>query len=143
MSLLAFDNSPLSHFARAGQLNLLKELVAEHRCVVTRDVIAEIVVGIGTYPALETVVHADWLEEVTLGGEAGESLGELQVFAAYAERLVVGNRNVGEASTLAWFECNDGIAVVDDQAGFRQGKERGVNVVRSLRLITDGIPQGS
>ncbi|MGH2974759.1 MAG: hypothetical protein ACRDLL_07825 [Solirubrobacterales bacterium] len=139
MSALAFDNSPLSHFARAGHLELLRELTAEHSCVVVGEVMTEIVAGIQRHPSLEAIVHADWLDEVAIGGEAGADLGELSLFATYAERLVSGTRNVGEAATLAWAESNAATAVVDDQAGFRAGKERGVTVIRSMRLITGAI----
>jgi hypothetical protein len=32
---LIFDASPLNHFARAGELDTLQQLVSGHRCVVT------------------------------------------------------------------------------------------------------------
>ena len=42
---LVFDSSVLSCFARAGRLELLHQIAAERRRVVTRDVVVELEEG--------------------------------------------------------------------------------------------------
>jgi predicted nucleic acid-binding protein len=46
---------------------------------------------------------------------------------------------VGEASVLAWAEANHGIALIDDQAAVQVGRERGVEVKRTLAIIARGV----
>lgn len=71
-----------------------------------------------------------------------DSLAELRLFAVYARRLVSGQRNVGEASILAFAEANDAMALLDDQPGVQMGRERGVRVRRTLAIVAKGIKDG-
>jgi predicted nucleic acid-binding protein len=68
-----------------------------------------------------------------------DGLDELRLFAEYSRRLVVRDRNVGEASVLAWAEAHGGIALIDDQVAVQHGRERGVEVRRTLAVIVRGI----
>ncbi len=137
MAALVFDASPLSHFARAGRLQTLERLTAGDTCNVTRAVRAELNAGIPAYPRLGEILAAAWLHVVDV-----DEPRELEAFAAYARRLVVGERNVGEASTLAWAEVHGAIAVVDDLAARKLAKARGVPLRGSIGLVMQGVAGG-
>jgi predicted nucleic acid-binding protein len=79
-----------------------------------------------------------WLEEVRV-----DSLGVLGVFAAHASILGSGQRDVGEAATLAWAEVNGGVAVVDEAAGRRAAQTRGVEVHGTLWLVAEAVRVGA
>lgn len=130
MSALAFDASPLNHFARAGELDTLAKLVRSHRCVVTHAVLDEIRNGVARYPELAAIEKLVWLEIVELTG-----LEALYTFAEYLRRLGSTRRNAGEATILAWAEVNNAIAYVDDQTACNVARQRGVTVYRTLNLI--------
>lgn len=134
---LVFDNTPLSHFARAGRVGELEQLSKDHRRVTTQAVHDELARAVHSYPAIATVLDASWLEVVS-----GGSLAELHAFAEYARRLGAGDRNIGEASVLAWAEVNAAIAIVDERAGWNHGRERGVEVHGTLWLIAEGYLAG-
>jgi hypothetical protein len=51
-SPLIFDNSPLSHFARAGRLLTLEQLVAGRVCLTTSEVRSELSSGTARFPQL-------------------------------------------------------------------------------------------
>ena len=63
---LIFDNTPLSHFARAGRLSILEAIVTPYQCITPVEVQDEILVGVAAMPDLEDVVTAQWLEPVEL-----------------------------------------------------------------------------
>ncbi len=134
MAALVFDASPLSHFARAGRLETLERLTAGDACHVTRAVMAELDAGVAAYPRLGEVLAAAWLRVVAV-----DEPRELNVFAAYARSLVVGERNLGEASTLAWAEVHGALAVVDDLAARKLAHARGVSVRGSIGLVMQGV----
>jgi len=137
MPVLVFDTSPLSCFTRADRLGLLKQLTDGFERVTTTAVMDEISNGCALYPVLEQALSLSWMKVVPVDG-----LDELVAFAEYSSRLVVGNHNVGEASVLAWAEVNGGIAVMDDQTAVSCGRERGVDVKRTLALIARGVRKG-
>lgn len=137
MRVLVFNCSPLSCFARAGRLDLLKRLADGYDTVTVRPVIEELELGYATYPALRDVTQLPWLRQ-----ERIDEIRDLLLFAEYARRLVVGRRNVGEASVLAWAESRAAIAVLDDQTGVQCGKDRGVTIKRTLALVARGIRRG-
>jgi predicted nucleic acid-binding protein len=137
VTCLVFDNSPLSHFARAGELAALKALTAGHDRVVTQAVLDELSRGASVHQSLREITALEWLQAVRVDG-----LAELQAFAVYAARLGSGERDIGEASTLAWAEVHDCIAIVDERAGTRHGRERGVQVHGTLWLVVRGYETG-
>jgi predicted nucleic acid-binding protein len=139
---LVFDNSPLSHFTRAGELGTLDVLTEGRRRCVVREVVAELESGLANYPELSVVLEAGWLEHVEVAAPDAATPDEIQLFAIYADRLVSGDRHVGEAATLAWAEAHAAVAVIDDRAGRRHGLERGLEVVGSLNLIADSCRTG-
>lgn len=97
----------------------------------------EIQAGEGQYPLLADVRDAEWLELVACDG-----LAELRALARYFQVLGSGQRDIGEASVLAWAEVNDGIAVVDERAATRAAQQRGVVVHGTLWLIANGVKTG-
>jgi predicted nucleic acid-binding protein len=137
VTALVFDNSPLSHFARAGRLAVLERLTATYQRVVPRAVLDELRDGEAVHPPLADVRNADWLQVVACDG-----LAELRAFAHYVQILGAGRRDVGEASVLAWAEVNGGVAIVDERAGTRAAQGRGVAVHGTLWLIANGLHAG-
>ncbi len=132
-----FDSSVLSAFARAELLDLLEQLTRGHERFVPRAVLDEAERGSRDHPNLEAIAQVPWLEVVPV-----DSLDELLAFARYAARLVAGDRNVGEASVLAWAEVHRAVAVIDDQDAVQCGRENQVAVRRSLALLASGIRDG-
>jgi predicted nucleic acid-binding protein len=134
---LVFDSTPLSHFARAGVLDVLEAISADHRRITTEAVSDELKAGVAEHPELAAIQELNWLEIVS-----SSSLEELRAFSEYARRLGSGPRNVGEASVLAWAEVNNAIAIVDERAGTNHGRERRVRVHGTLWLICEGYRKG-
>lgn len=134
---LAFDASPLIHFARANRLETLQAITVGFRCVVTRAVLEEVEQGVLQHEQLRAVLDASWLEVVPV-----EELDELYRFAEYLNILGNTDRNAGEATVLAWAETHGASAYLDDQVACNTGRSRGVPVFRTLALIIDGFRQG-
>lgn len=68
---------------------------------------------------------------------------ELRAFGVFAERLVRGERNVGEAAVLALTSTTPGaVAVIDDGAGRRAARDRGVALRPTLSLLCEAIRGG-
>ncbi len=135
---LVFDNTPLSHFARAGRLDVIEKLVAGRRCVTPEEVANEIVVGVPEHPALAKVLASDWLEVVGLAETA-----EVVAFARFKAELGGGiGQNNGEAAVLAWTASNDGVAVIDERAGTRIAQREGIEVHGTLWLMANAVRDG-
>ncbi len=132
---LVFDNTPLSHFARAGRLEVLEKLVAPYRCVTPAEVTTEIHDGLAQHPAIAKVLAAQWLEVVEL-----VELDEVVAFARYKAELGGGpNKNNGEAAVLAWTSVHGGIALIDERAGSRIAQRDGIAVHGTLWLVANGL----
>ena len=132
-----FDTGPLSHFARAGLLDALRLVVGERRAVIPAAVQNELRNGAHLHPSVQAALDATWIETHELG-----STQEVAAFSKYAERLVSGNRNVGEAAALALAETLPGCAVIDDAAAYKIASRQGVQVTRTLALLCRAISQG-
>ena len=133
---LAFDTGPLSAFARAGLIGVLKTLTEHDRVVAPEAVIDECRRGLHIYPHLQQVLDSEWIERVVVDGDA------LMAYGAIASRLVVGMRNIGEAEVIAWAKANDAEAVLDDRAARAIAEVSGVRVRGSLRFVIDAINEG-
>lgn len=134
MDTLVFDTGPLSHFARARWLDVLKVVVGDRRAVIPQAVASELKIGAHNDHRLQAVLDADWIEQREL-----YSGSELQAFAKFAERLVEGERNVGETEVLALAATMPAHAVLDDSAAFNVGKRAGVSCKRTLALLCEAI----
>lgn len=133
---LIFDNNtPLSHFARAGRLDALEKLVAPYRCITPEQVTHEIHDGIAEHPLLARVLSAQWLQVVEI-----REVDEIVAFARYKAELGGGpDRNNGEAATLSWASVRGGIAIIDERAGTRIAQRDGIDVHGTLWLVTNGL----
>lgn len=132
---LVFDNTPLSHFARAGRLDVLEKLAAPYRCVTPAEVTAEIHDGMTEHPALASVLAAAWIEVVEL-----VEVDEVVAFARYKAELGGGTqKNNGEAAVLAWTLVHGGVAVIDERAATRIALRDGIAVHGTLWLVANGL----
>lgn len=93
----------------------------------------ELARGTAIHPSLGDIATTGWLSVVRVDG-----LAELSAFADFARVLGSGERDVGEAATLAWAQIHAAIAIVDERAGTRRGRERGVEVHGTLWLVAEG-----
>ncbi|TDC54928.1 hypothetical protein E1281_14980 [Actinomadura sp. KC345] len=131
---LVIDSSPPNYFARSNQLPILEKLLAGHECFITSAVEEELLRGGPRHAQLYQAAAQPWLSVVS-----ETSLPYLGLFSEYHGRLGGGMRNIGEATTLAYAELHGITAMVDDRAGRRQGKERGVKLLGTLELLCAGI----
>lgn len=129
---LVFDASPLNHFARAGELTVLRDLVSGFECVTTKAVLGELRQGAAEHPVIQEAIDLDWITTVPC-----DELDELYIFSQYMNRLGNITRNAGEASVLAWAEAHSAAAFVDDQVACNVGRSRGVRVHRTLQLVVN------
>ncbi len=134
MATLGFDSSVLSPFARARRLETLEQLTNGHHRVVTRAVLEELDHGIPKHPLLAVVRSLPWLEIVSV-----DAFEELVAFSDFVRVLGAGRRNIGEASILAWALNRGGVALIDDQSAVNAGKDKDIEVRRSLGLVCDGL----
>lgn len=133
MTVLVFDNTPLSHFARAHALSSLQVLTAAHRCVVPAEVVGELIAGIAIHPAISAAISLPWLEIVELN-----EIVEVVAFARYKAELGGGvERNNGESAVLAWAQVHGGTAIIDERAGTRAARRDAINVHGTLWLIAN------
>lgn len=132
---MVVDTSILSPFARAGRLDTLRTLLRSPRVVTTEAVLDELRNGVSEYPELATALDIAWLEVASLDGR----LDFIARFARYYENLGGGGRNLGEATVMAYAELEGCVAVLDDEVAVKLGRRRGVNVIRTLRLIADAV----
>lgn len=134
MAVLVLDSAPLSTFARARQLPMLDRLFESDERVTTTAVIEELHEGLAAHPELQDAIDLPWLRVENLA-----NLKELRLFAEYARRLGAGMHDIGEATVLAWAEAHGATAFTDDDVAVQIGRERGVNVVRTLSLVARGV----
>ena len=137
MPTLILDTTVLSCFARSGNLEILRSLASEHTVVTTPSVIEELRRGSGDHPSLRDACALPWLEVVRL-----ETIEELTLFGVYANRLVAGDRNHGEAEVLAKAEVSGSTPVTDDQVAVQCARSRGLVPKRTLALIARGVRRG-
>lgn len=125
-----FDASPLNHFARAGELHALRDLVSEYDWVTTKAMLAELRRGAEDHPSLRGALALEWLRTVPC-----DDLDVLYLFTHYTNQLGNHERNAGEATVLAWAEAHEATAYLDDEVAYNVGRSRQVTVRRTLGLI--------
>ncbi|GAB3107824.1 hypothetical protein GCM10027160_04980 [Streptomyces calidiresistens] len=133
------DTGPLSHFAHAQWLGVLKSVLKEHRVVIPDVVEKELREGSEKYHTLRCVLDADWIETVPI-----DTPPQWESFVHYERRLVGSDgRNIGECGVLALAENLPGaVAVVDDRVAVEATRGRPVRVRRTLGLLCDAIRAG-
>jgi predicted nucleic acid-binding protein len=138
MKVLVLDNTPLSHFARAGALAVLEHVTASFRCVIPAEVVQELIRGTVKHPALASAVSLPWAGIVELAED-----DEVVAFARYKAELGGGlERNNGEAAVLAWASVHGGTVIIDERAGTRAARRDHIDVHGTLWLITNAIRSG-
>lgn len=131
--VLVFDTGPLSHLAKENWLGVLRAILPPRTAVIPDTVVAELRTP-EHQQFLKAVLDADWISQHTL-----TSAEELSAFALFAERLVVGNRNIGEAGVLAYAKVHGAIPVIDDGAGRRAAKDYGLQPRGTLSILCEAV----
>lgn len=131
-----FDSGPLSHFAQAGWLGLLREVAGDEEAWIPSTVRREIADGVDKYPHLRGVLDADWLRRREVS-----SLDEMNAFGKYTSRMLGEDqrKNLGECEVLALAEVHNGIAVLDDAVARNAAQDYGVEVRTTVALLCDLI----
>jgi predicted nucleic acid-binding protein len=134
---IILDNTPLSHFARAGELPVLESITSGFRRIVPAQVMQEIIRGTPVHPALALVPSLPWIEIVELTED------DIIAFARYKAELGGGaEHNNGEAAVLAWTSVHGGTAIIDERAGTRAAKRDHIETHGTLWLIANAIKAG-
>ena len=134
VEVLVFDTGPLSHFALAGWLGVLKAVVGGRTAVIPDLVATELRAGGARDSRIAAVANAPWLESRALHTD-----DELLHFAYFSSLLVKGERNWGEAGVLALSKAMSATAVVDDGAVRKAAKDSGVLLRPTLALLCEAI----
>lgn len=132
--MLVFDTGPLSHFARADILGVLKIVVGGRRVVVPEAVVTELREGLLLDSRIQTVLDADWIEYRALS-----TAEEIDAYGRFARRLVLGDRNVGDAAVLAIAQTGPARAVIDDRDACDVASKEGVAFSRTLNLLCEAV----
>ena len=134
---LVFDTSCITHFARAGRLDILERIVAGHDCVVPNEVAVEIERGTERYPALRSIASRSWLRIVEL--DFPETISAV----AYKHQLGGGpSQHLGEAAVLAYVKHFGGTAIIDDSAAVEIAQLEGIPVRQTLALVIHAYKTG-
>lgn len=132
-----FDSGPLSHFAKAGWLGLLKLVAGEHPVIVPDTVHTEFLDAVGRHPHLSLVLDAtaSWIRISPVEGAS-----QLVAFAKYSG-LLVGNdgKNLGECGVLALAETLPATAIIDDGAARKTASTNKVALRGTVGLLLDAV----
>ena len=135
MTNLILDNTPLSHFARAGALPVLENITAAFECIAPAEVMQELIRGVQLHPALAAAISLPWINIVEL-----TEVSEIVAFAQYKAELGGGiERNNGEAAVLAWASVHGGTVLIDERAGTRAARRDNIQVHGTFWLVTNAI----
>lgn len=133
-----FDTGPLSHFAKAGWLGLLKLVAGDHPVIIPDVVHGELIAGAARHPHLNLVLDATsaWITVHQI-----VDVQAVVAFAKYSALLVGadGTSNLGECGVLALAETMPATAIIDDGAGRRSASSHGVAHRGSVALLLDAI----
>jgi predicted nucleic acid-binding protein len=127
---LVFDTSCISHFARAGRLDVLERIADGRECVIPNEVATEIESGVDKFPALRSVASQLWLRIVEL--DFPETISAVE----YKHQLGGGPRqHLGESAVLAYVKQFGGTAIIDDSAAVEIARLEGIPVRQTLGLV--------
>lgn len=138
MNPIVFDTTCVSHFARAGRLDVLDAVTSGWDRIIPNEVAAEIHRGVDSHPALSTVFSQPWLRIVEL------DMPEV-VYAATFKGELGGtpDAHLGECAVLAWVKAHGGLAIIDDSAACALADHHKVAVRGTLSLVILGFKSGS
>lgn len=131
---LVFDTGPLRHFAMQGWLGVLRFLAGERPVYIPDSVERELCSAAEHVPAVRAVLDADWIHI-----HRSISRDFVEAFAHYADRLVVGDKNLGECGVLAMGQIYKCEVVIDDATPRTIAEEKGIQVMATVPLLCDAI----
>ncbi|MFK3980657.1 hypothetical protein ACI2K4_09820 [Micromonospora sp. NPDC050397] len=130
----AFDTGPLRHFAMHGWLGVLRFLAGEHPVYIPDSVERELNAATEHLQAVRAVLEADWIQ---VHRSTSPDFGE--AFAHYVDRLVVGNKNLGECGVLAMGQVYKCEVVIDDAVPRKIAEEKNLRVTATVPLLCEAI----
>lgn len=129
-----FDTGPLRHFAMQGWLGVLRFLAQEHPVYISDTVERELGDAAQHVPAVRAALDADW---ISVHRSTDPRFHE--AFAHYVDRLVVGNKNLGECGVRALGEIYKCEVVIGDAIPRQIAKEKGIRVTAKVPLLCEAI----
>lgn len=126
MKIIA-DTGPLLSFARAGRLDLLRDVVSE--LIIPEAVYEEIVVQGAGKPGAHDVQHASWITRDRVQDRA-------------LVDSLPGKLHYGEREALVLAKELDGVLLVDEYAVRQEARRLGIAHMGSLRLLKEAKTRG-
>jgi hypothetical protein len=126
MKIIA-DAGPLLSFARAGRLDLLREVVSE--VIIPEAVYEEIVVQGAGKPGAHDVQHASWIIR--------DRAQDRSLVDSLPDKL-----HQGEREALALAKERGGVLLVDEYAARQEATRLGIDHMGSLRLLKEAKTRG-
>jgi predicted nucleic acid-binding protein len=133
------DTPALHHFALAERLDVLQDLLLQDDCWTTCVVTGELKERAeeAGQPLLLNAVGLEWLQVAALN----DSMAEIRCFQDWVARIGRDNRNLGEASVLAFVQLHGGVAITDDAGAKRVARRNGINAHGTVWLLARACRQ--
>jgi uncharacterized protein len=125
--IIVADSGPIISFARAGRLDLLKQVTTE--LIIPDAVFEEIVVSGDDRPGAEEVKHGLWVKRATL---QDRSLLE----------SMPGKLSPGESEAIVLAKELSAHLLVDELEARKEASRLGINYFGSLRIIKEAKDRG-
>ena len=129
-----FDTGPLRHFAMQGWLGVLRFLAGGRPVYIPDSVERELDNAAERVSTVRAVLDADWIHV-----HRSTSIDFGAAFAHYADRLAVGEMNLGECGVLAMGQIYKCEVVIDDAVPREIAEERGIQVTATVPLLCAAI----
>lgn len=130
------DTGPLSHFAQAGKLPVLRRILADEQCVFPPQVGVELDRGPHRLEN-QSVLSAQWISEHRLEEDASALAISLKNLLGGS-----GDRNLGEAQCLALAHILPAVTYIDDGEGCVVADSIGIEYTTTLELLADAVDDG-
>src|SRR5690349_15197180 len=117
-----------------GWLGVLRFLAGERPVYIPDSVERELNDAAEYVSAVRAVLDAGWIH---VHRSTGHEIGE--AFAHYADRLVVGDKNLGECGVLAMGQIYKCEVVIDDATPRMIAEEKGIRVTATVPLLCEAI----
>jgi predicted nucleic acid-binding protein len=125
--IIVADSGPIISFARAGRLDLLKQVTTE--LIISDAVFEEIVVSGDDRPGAEEVKQGLWIKRATV---QDRSLLE----------NMAGKLSRGESEAIVLAKELDAYLLVDELEARKEASRLGINYFGSLRIIKEAKERG-
>jgi predicted nucleic acid-binding protein len=135
--VLVWDTSPLFHAIKARKIEILGITAQTWQGVPRRNVTTQTVLDELSRNGLP-LGDLGWLEVVHV-----DHLDELKSLVEWLGVLSGQESNHGEATVLAWADVHGAVAVIDDAAARRAGRQAGLPIWGSLRVVAEAVKDGS